>query len=297
MKLQRLGRMMRLSVGCRYVAVAAFLPSAPSAGRAGHPRTSLVLAQNRGEEIKISEVVYEEEGEGAQLHGLLVHKEERSDQRSPGIIIAHTAVGPRDLYLLWRAASLVASEGYVCLVADLFSDASGAAWDPAVGGEKMATVRANRGLLASRMAAAHRQLQHQPGVDAERCAAIGYCLGGQAVLDYARSGAAIRSVISFHGILDALPPQSLCHSGTVVARILICHGHRDPLVGAEERAACLAQLDELNASWNMLVCGGAVHGFTCPAQALNDREGFGYHPRADVQSWRACLEELAASFK
>lgn len=42
----------------------------------------------------------------------------------PGVVLFHTAAGPRDLYLLYRGAQL-ASQGYVVLNADLYGDPDG----------------------------------------------------------------------------------------------------------------------------------------------------------------------------
>ena len=39
-------------------------------------------------------------------------------------------------------------------------------------------------------------------------AAIGYCFGGQFVLEYARGGGDLRAVVSYHGILITVSPTA-----------------------------------------------------------------------------------------
>ena len=64
-------------------------------------------------------------------------------------------------------------------------------------------------------------------MDAERIGAIGYCLGGQCVLELARSGADARAVVSFHG---ALTTHERAAPGQVRARVLVLTGARDSYV-------------------------------------------------------------------
>jgi dienelactone hydrolase len=62
-------------------------------------------------------------------------------------------------------------------------------------------------------------------VSKQRIAAIGYCFGGQCVLELARSGADVKAVVSFHGILTtAMPAQP----GAVKAQVAVYTGAEDP---------------------------------------------------------------------
>ena len=60
--------------------------------------------------------------------------------------------------------------------------------------------------LRTRVQAAVDQLKKNPHVDASKTAAIGYCFGGAAVLELARSGADVKGVVSFHGDLSIATP-------------------------------------------------------------------------------------------
>ena len=76
----------------------------------------------------------------------------------------------------------------------------------------------------SRLAAALSALQRlAPGLP--QCA-IGFCMGGQAVLELARADANLAMVASFHGLLETGKPADRA----IRARILVCHGDADALV-------------------------------------------------------------------
>ncbi|MEO0576410.1 MAG: dienelactone hydrolase family protein, partial [Pseudomonadota bacterium] len=61
--------------------------------------------------------------------------------------------------------------------------------------------------------------------DSDRVAAIGYCFGGLCVLDLARSGDALRGVVSLHGLFK--PPPGPANA--ITARVLVLHGWNDPM--------------------------------------------------------------------
>ncbi len=60
----------------------------------------------------------------------------------------------------------------------------------------------DRRLLRTRIRAAFDALVTMDEVDNNRIAAIGFCFGGLCVLDLARSGADVKGVVSFHGLLN-----------------------------------------------------------------------------------------------
>ncbi len=69
-------------------------------------------------------------------------------------------------------------------------------------------------------------LLSHPQVDG-RVAAVGYCFGGMVALELGRSGAEIAGAVSVHGSLST---PRFAQSGTVKAKILVCHGALDPHV-------------------------------------------------------------------
>ena len=70
-----------------------------------------------------------------------------------------------------------------------------------------AAFREDRSLFRRRMELAMAALTISPRVDGSRVAALGFCFGGPAVLDFARSNPeGLRAAITFHG---AGPPRPL----------------------------------------------------------------------------------------
>lgn len=116
-------------------------------------------------------------------------------------------------------------------------------------------------------------------------AAIGFCMGGGAVLELAREGAPLEAVVSFHGLLGTdLPAEP----GKVTARILVCHGDADPAVPRSHVIGFWEEMDEAGANWHFHSYGGVKHGFTNPAPPLNP--AVAYDASADRQSWAAMFE-------
>jgi dienelactone hydrolase len=132
-------------------------------------------------------------------------------------------------------------------------------------------------------------LREQPEVDPRRIAAMGFCFGGLCVLDLARSGADLRGVVSFHGLLTPPEPHP---QYTILAKVLVLHGFDDPMAPPEQVVALGLELTEAGADWQIHAYGNTLHAFTNPR--AND-PGFGtvYNETADRRSWRSLREFLA----
>ena len=114
--------------------------------------------------------------------------------------------------------------------------------------------------------------------------AIGFCLGGMAVLELARDGADLALVASFHGLLATPLPAN----APIRPRILVCHGDADSLVPRSDVAAFWAEMDGVAAEWQFMSFAQVEHGFTnplTPARTPNPA----YDARADRQSWAALM--------
>ncbi len=120
-------------------------------------------------------------------------------------------------------------------------------------------------------------------VDPHRIGAIGFCFGGLCVLDLARSGAAVRGVVAFHGLLQGAPKVP---SETISAKVLVLHGHDDPFAPPEQLAAFCREMTEAGADWQVHVYGRTQHAFTNPA-ANDPKLGTVYNETADRRSWLA----------
>src|SRR5690606_26666587 len=115
----------------------------------------------------------------------------------PGVLVVHNAFGlgwqPREV------AARLAEEGYAALAVDMYGKGVYSE-DSAIVGEFVKPLWGNAGRLRARMAAWLDVLRTRPEVAPDRIAAIGYCFGGQCVLELARGGADVQAVASFHGI-------------------------------------------------------------------------------------------------
>jgi len=213
----------------------------------------------------------------------------------PAILLAPEGPG-LSAHAKLRARGL-AERGYVVLAMDPYGEGYLAGSHEEVVA-MTSDLLADRHRLLDRTTGALNALKLRPEVDADQAAAIGYCFGGLAVLDLARSGAAVRGVVTFHGILT---PPTVALSAIVSpirARILACTGADDHLVPAEQVRAFQEEMRAEGADWQMYVYGGARHAFTNEIEADKLKPlGFGYDRWADWQSWSALLSFLDALFK
>ena len=153
----------------------------------------------------------------------------------PGVVLFHTAAGPRDRFVEWMAERLVAA-GYTAVVADLYGDAWGSGWDAAWAAGPREQLK-DPAVLAERALAAIRCLQARPDVDAGRCGALGWCLGGRAAVTLASMRpAGLRAAVSFHGVFDAECLREALQTDEPPPGLLLCHGLADPFVPAFDAA-------------------------------------------------------------
>ena len=189
--------------------------------------TTLILTATVGlaqADMMTHKVDYQIDGEPYQ--GLLVYDEAVTEPR-PGLLMVPNWMGVTDNAA--EKAYRAAGTDYVVFVADLYgrdmrpADAKQAS---AAAGE----VRADRALMRKRVNAALEVFKTQTdrvALDTERLGAIGFCFGGTAVLELARSGTEIGGVVSFHGNLDTPDPED---AKAIRMPLLVLHGADDPYV-------------------------------------------------------------------
>ena len=146
------------------------------------------------------------------LRGILERPEKPNGH---AILVVHEAPGLGDNAR--RRTRMLAELGYVALAADLYGGGRTFAGSEAVA--QMDQLRGNASLFRARVKAGLDALQEVSAAPPEQCAAVGYCFGGLAVLELARSGAPLGGVVSFHGWLRASAPAA---PGAVRARVLAC---------------------------------------------------------------------------
>ncbi len=124
------------------------------------------------------------------------------------------------------------------------------------------------------------------GLDISNAVAIGYCFGGTAVLELARTGAPLKGFVTFHGGLAI--PKGQDYSKTR-GQVLIFHGTADKAVSMEQFALLAGELEEKKVGHEMITYSGAPHAFTIFGSER-------YREDADRKSWErfvGFLKEVA----
>lgn len=191
--------------------------------------------------------------------------------KAPLILLIHDWDGLND-YEVTRAGML-ADLGYAVFAADLF----GAGIRP----DTVEMRRQRTGELYKDRARMRRLMfgavdaARSLGANVDNAVAMGYCFGGTAVLELARSGADFKGFVTFHGGLAT--PQDQDYSQTR-GKLLILHGSADTSVSMEDFARLANTLEKYQIPHEMITYSGAPHAFTVFG---SDR----YRKDADEKSW------------
>ena len=221
--------------------------------------------------LATQELAYRDED--ARLNGFLAIDAARRDKR-PGILVVHGGAGLDD-HARGRARRF-AEAGFVVFACDMYGD--GITGRDAIVRHVM-ELRDNRDLLLRRAQPAIDILSRHPHVDG-RIAAIGYCFGGMAVLELARSGAALAGTVSVHGSLETSRPAE---PSAVQGTILVCHGALDPHVPMTQVTTFTEEMKRAGVDYQLIIYGGAMHGFTHET-ATGQQPGVAYHAPTDARS-------------
>lgn len=225
------------------------------------------------------------------LEGYLAYDDSVKGKR-PGVLVIHEW-GGLGAYEKGRAHQL-AELGYVAFAADIYGKGVRPA-GPELAAKEAAKYRgSDRSLLRARGAAGLDTLAKLPQVDPERLAAIGYCFGGTAALELARSGAKLNGVVSFHGGLNTPNPSD---AKNIHGRVLVLHGADDPYVKPEEVDVFQKEMRQAKVDWQMNYYGGAVHSFSNPRSGNDPSKGAAYDKNADQRSWEAMKLFFGEIFK
>lgn len=207
----------------------------------------------------------------------------------PAVLVMHDAMGMGTL--VQRKAIELAEAGYVALASDLYGPElySG---EEMVYGRLFMELQNNPEQLRDRIVKTFEMLRDLPEVDPTRMFAIGFCFGGQCVLELARSGADVKAVVSFHGLLTTKLPA---RRGEVKAKILTITGNKDPHVPAADVASFQAEMIAAEADWQVTVYGEGWHAFSDPdVGRRDDVPGVRYDPLLARLSWASATEFMAA---
>jgi dienelactone hydrolase len=204
-----------------------------------------------------------------------------------GVLVVHNWMGVSDETK--KQAERFAEQGFLVISADVYGKGvrpSG----PEQAGKLATEYKSNRALLRSRIALALAELTKQPEVQGKAVIAAGYCFGGTAVIELARSGADVAGVLSFHGGLDSPAPAD---GAKIRGRVVAFHGAVDPYVPAADLAGFEKEMTDNKVDWELVKLGGAVHSFTDVGAGNDASKGAAYNANADKRSWEMTKLVLA----
>ncbi|MET0504911.1 MAG: dienelactone hydrolase family protein [Luteibacter sp.] len=229
--------------------------------------------------------------QGVTYKSFLVYDDAVKAKR-PGLVMVPNWFGVNDMAV--AKAKQIAGKDYVILLTDMY----GGDTRPKSEAEAGAAVKplyADRKIMRQRVVRALDELKAQEKgapIDPSRLAAIGFCFGGSAVLDLARTGADVAAVVSFHGLLSTDDPKL---ASQIHAKVLALNGADDANVPPEQRAAFEAEMREGKVDWASTDFGGAVHCFT-EKEATSPAGNCRYDDKVATRAYAAMRAWLSESF-
>ena len=212
--------------------------------------------------------------------------------RRPGLLMVPAWFGVDDTAI--HKAEQIAGQRYVILLVDMYGTGVRPR-DTAQARAAVAPLLSDRALMRRRVGFALQQFRAKADsvpLDPSHVAAIGFCFGGAAVLDLARSGADIAAAISFHGNLSTDNPAL---AKNIHAHVLAMNG-ADDAATLPDFGPFMQEMRQSPAPWQFLVIGHAVHCFT-EIQATATTGQCRYDPQAAAQSYTLMDQWLANSFE
>ena len=207
----------------------------------------------------------------------------------PGVLIVHAWLGITDS--IRSRADRVAAMGYSAFACDVFGRPTDIAGGPF---PMIKPFLEDRALFRGRVRSGLEVLSAQAETDPAKLVCMGYCFGGQASLELARTGAPLVGVVSFHGELDTPLPSK---AGDIQGKVLVLTGDDDPVVPFEKVAAFREEMRASKVDFEIDVYSGAKHSFTgegslgpekTPEAVLN--------PQAEARSWARMADFLREVF-
>ena len=194
-----------------------------------------------------------------------------SDQ-APFVLLIHDWDGLTEYEV--KRANMLAELGYTVFALDLF----GAGVRPTEVKDKRqhtGELYKDREKMRALMKGALKTAASK-GANIDNAVAYGYCFGGAAVLELARSGENLKGFATFHGGLQAPEVQ---HYTSAKGKILIMHGSADKAITMDQFAELAKELEAAGVAHEMISYGGAQHAFTVFG-------GNRYQEDADKKSWK-----------
>ncbi len=202
---------------------------------------------------------------------------------APLVLLVHDWDGLTDYEV--KRADMLAELGYAVFAADLFGKG--------VRPTEVIDKRQHTGELYKDRSKMRELLQgaldtaKAQGGNVANAVSMGYCFGGAAVLEQARSGADLKGFVTFHGGLATPEGQNYAMTR---GQLLILHGTADSSISMQDFANLAVELEKQGVAHEMITYSGAPHAFTV----------FGaksYRADADHKSWQRFVEYLQATLR
>lgn len=240
--------------------------------------------------LKESDVAYSVDS--TSMTGFAVYDENIEGKR-PAVLVVPEWWGLNDYAK--KRARMLAELGYVAMAVDMYGNAQTA--DNPESAQKLATpFYMNPVMAKSHFDAALSKLKSMGEVDTTKIAAIGYCFGGGMLLNFARLGATLNGMVSFHGSLLGTPADK----SLLKTKLLVLHGEADQFVPAAEVTTFKRQMDSIGADYTFKSYANATHAFTNPDATANGQKfkiPIAYNAAADTASWKEMKGFLETVFK
>ncbi|MFC3150579.1 dienelactone hydrolase family protein [Litoribrevibacter euphylliae] len=202
---------------------------------------------------------------------------------APLVILIHDWDGLTDYEI--ERANMLKALGYSVFAADLF----GKGVRPTEVKDKRqhtGELYKDRVKMRRLLRAALKQAQSLGG-NTNNAVAMGYCFGGAAVLEWARTGDALKGFATFHGGLAT--PEGQSYQDTQ-GKILVMHGSADTAITMDQFAALTNELEAAGINHEMITYSGAPHAFTVFGSSR-------YRKDADKKSWARFTGFLESELK
>jgi dienelactone hydrolase len=240
----------------------------------------------------IKEEIVTYTADGMTFKGFIAYDDNIKGKR-PAILVVHEWWGLND-YTKMRARKL-AELGYIAMAADVFGNGK-IATNPTEAQEFTTPFYKDPNLSKSRLDAALKKIKEYAQTDPDNIAAIGYCFGGFVVVNYAKLGADLKGVVSFHGGIGGVPVDKKL----LKAKILVCQGASDKFVSQKIAENFKHQLDSIGADNTLKIYANAMHAFTNPDATKLGKEfniPIEYNAEADRDSWNDMKTFFDSIFK
>ena len=210
----------------------------------------------------------------------------------PALLVMHDAQGIGSL--VRRRSQELAAQGYVAFAPDMYG--GGRRFENARdAGVLLKALYEKPQRLRDRVLAGLEVLKNQSQTDTDRIGALGFCFGGQCVLELARSGADVKAVVSFHGLLKTPLPAE---PGVVKAKVLALTGKQDPYAPAADVEGFQKEMEAAQVDWQLTMYGRGYHAFSEPeAVQMTNIPGIRYDPLLAKLSWSQAIAFIDAAFE